>query len=331
MQTAIDLGAKHGKVQYDGISSSTISNRIGQIAKVVRDRVKQEFSSVRFISSTLDHWTCSVNKLKYLAMNVIYYNKSNIINRNLMLKEVESKLSRETRSTFDDQIFLYQIEKKVVYVVTDNANDMKAAFANSSIIWFGCAVHQLQLVLKHSLNDLTDSSDVKRQIQLVRDLIGYVNHANKQNLFQIKLKQEVATRFDSVYLMINLLVDNKNILPSINDEEIRIYLKKIDIDLICKIKLVLQLFYDVRIKLSCSTSPTLNLVYPLKQRLIHKLSENKENDDSRLKRFKTKLIKHLEEDLVVNDYHLAATFLTPRFKSSQKLFSAEKKIKLYAF
>lgn len=156
-----------------------------------------------------------------------------------MLEEVYSKLSLATRKSFDEQVSAYQIESKVHYVVTDNAKNMKAAFANSSFIWFGCSVHQIQLVLKHTMDNPNDNSDVKRQIQLVRELIGYVNHANKQHLFDIRLEREVATRFDSLYIMLNSLIKNKDILAAIDDEEVKKHLNKIDFDLINKIKTVL--------------------------------------------------------------------------------------------
>lgn len=75
MLAGIDLGAKHQRLEYEGMSPSAVSNRIGQIEVKVRDRIRMELVTVGIVSCTLDHWTCSVNKIKYLAMNIIYAEK----------------------------------------------------------------------------------------------------------------------------------------------------------------------------------------------------------------------------------------------------------------
>lgn len=88
-------------------------------------------------------------------------------------------------------------------------------------VYLSIRFSMLLIWAKHSFNCLNENSDIKKQLTVIRSLIGHVNHSNKQHFFSTSLKQETMTRFDSLYLMLNSIVQNEDIFSSIKDAELK--------------------------------------------------------------------------------------------------------------
>lgn len=191
---------------------------------------------------------------KFLEIMIEYLNDNNINTNLLNLVEVEDKRSVTTRAFFDDSINEFGIDSKIIFVATDNAADVKAAFNDQIYVWLGCSAHQLQLVLKHTIDDIKKDEDkygdIIELINSVRSLVTFVNHSKKQNLFDTTLKQESNVRFDSLYLMLHSVQKNSDAISKIKDASVLSHLNEIDFDLLLKITSVPKLFYDRRIEIS---------------------------------------------------------------------------------
>lgn len=103
----------------------------------------------------------------------------------------------------------WEIEKeRIVACVTDNAKNMM----NAVDLFLGpgkhasCFAHSLNLVVKKAIKDC---DDVAKMIQSVKDIVTFFHHSAKAttvlNELQqnpLKLIQDVPTRWNSTYLMI---------------------------------------------------------------------------------------------------------------------------------
>ena len=116
-------------------------------------------------------------------------------------------LSVELKDTFTE----YGISNKVSVGVTDNANNVKAAVALiDDVGQMGCFAHTLNVAVKHAVED---DQRTKCLVKKVKDIVHYFNastvalnelkerHEIEGSKF-VKLKQEVETRWNSKYLML---------------------------------------------------------------------------------------------------------------------------------
>ncbi|RWS18183.1 uncharacterized protein B4U80_14669, partial [Leptotrombidium deliense] len=133
------------------------------------------------------------------------------------------------------------------------------------------------------------------------------------------LKQSIEVRWDSTLEMVQSV--NKNIASiktlECNDKqrkEIENYLQQINESLLKKIEEILSPFKLIRQTLCEEKSPTFHLVLPSKYKLIEQCSSSL-RDDLIIRTFKEKLCKNISHYFIISDYHICASFLTPRFKS----------------
>ena len=82
---------------------------------------------------------------------------------------------------------------------------------------------------------------------------------------------------------------------------------------------------DLRLKLCSETMPTLLHVFPEKEKLKIDIKNFKTNF-RQLDTLKTKMIEAIDSYLVITDYHIIATFLTPIYRKL-KMFSNVNEIK----
>ncbi|KAJ8884946.1 hypothetical protein PR048_011142 [Dryococelus australis] len=125
-----------------------------------------------------------------------------------LIATLEPKYVLPSRKQFPAKIIpeLYRKECSVkVFLVTDNARNISAAFHEKPVTHLTCAAHTLQLVI----NDAVRENNVEPVLKKCKVLVGHYRHSTsareqlqackvRLNLRTHKLKQMVETRWNSV-------------------------------------------------------------------------------------------------------------------------------------
>lgn len=121
----------------------------------------------------------------------------------------------------------WQLESKTHVVVRDNAANMAKGMDEANIPSLGCYAHTTQLCVQSPLT--SKKEDVKYMVQLLaqcRSLVGHFSHSvlakekfrvvqdSMQGIPRHKLIQDVATRWNSTYYMVERLVEQEEVITS---------------------------------------------------------------------------------------------------------------------
>lgn len=174
------------------------------------------------------------------------------------MREVKAKSAVATKSDTDSILEEYKIKEKTLIYTTDNCPSMVKAFKDDQ--WYGCFLHVISLVQKHAF-----ASDklviINRLFTKARRLVEFVNKSGKKKLFKPKLKQEVPTRFESFYRLINSIKENQETFDNLKESEKIIYYKKLNMSLLNYILKIVEVFEEARLRLGVINKSSFHLVY----------------------------------------------------------------------
>ena len=213
-------------------------------------------------------------------------------------------------------------------MLRDNAFNMAAAFTDDSgLPSAGCLSHSLQLVIK---SDLFGLPSVENLIEKVKKIVSFANHSDKfylelrkqQRLYmeegakELNLIQDVATRWNSTFYMLNRFLKLKTALISsmANSDDVKVEMRNDDWKLLTKVVTVLKYFEEATTRLS-NKSASISLTIPIVTIIIKQLDTLK--DDVGVKTLKRDLQQAMEarfNGIEEEDKYILSTFLDPRFK-----------------
>lgn len=308
---------------------------IPELYDVVSQKVKDILEAADHISCTTDMWSSLAND-DFLSLTC-HFISPDFEKISVCVEVVPFSYTGHTGQNICDFITQYLgdwgITSKVHLIVRDNAANMVRACELLQIPSVGCAAHTLQLVIKESLLNHKNVSDVCSK---VRRVVGHFRHsisANKRlTEFQEankmpchKLKHDEPTRWDSTYIMLERFLEQRRAISYLGpDLNLNVELTNADWELVGEIVKLLKFFFMSTQTIS-NENTSISEVIPLVNGLTKHLSTCKPGN--KLKSVYTDMVRNLNTryaDMEKNVHYSLNTLLDPRFK--QFVFSSEEDV-----
>ncbi|XP_022165454.1 zinc finger BED domain-containing protein 1-like [Myzus persicae] len=316
---------------------------IPRIFSTVQSKVEALLNEARHVAITTDIWT-SMNTDSYLTMTVHFLSQTQLKTLVLCTKKLDcNHTGANICEIMREELNKWNIFEKVVAVVTDGGANIKSAVRHMGLSHLPCTAHKLNLIVQKALelsdneeigpDDNTDESDLKKIFKKCRNIVGFFKRSEVGNRMLVekqkqlgnetvlKLKQDVRTRWNSTFLMLERLIKLKEPLTivmmtlkgaptNLSSEEWNIIEDMIPL---------LRPFDKLTVELSAEHYPMISMVIPLIRGLQSSLASKNPNTQlgifikNRLMENTTKRFDSLEEQTLTPHFS-RATLLDPRCK-----------------
>ena len=203
----------------------------------------------------------------------------------------ESHSAANTRAFVDDKLSEYGLKLDASkYVVTDNEPKIQAAF-RENCCRVGCSVHYLNKQLFHAFesSEIHPRKNVVEKVQCdlaqgafnsIKKIVSSVRRSHKQQQLSHPLQTYSVTRFNGSFFMMNTFLRVYDEIPNIlvHSKLINDF-QSVDKQVLQDICIFLESFQETIESLSEDERPTLHRVAPLRQHLLNKCYDTK--DDSK--------------------------------------------------
>jgi len=162
IQTAIDLGAKHGRIEAKNLipDSTTISRCIDKTAKEIRshlgEKLREKIRIGRGCAMTTDMWSEDFSKIKYLTVTLHEFDDNWNLNSQVLFtskfpeeSETAENIKNHLVAEFHSLGLSVDDIKKVVFV-SDGGSNIVKALALLGVVRLYCAAHCLNVVHKRT-------------------------------------------------------------------------------------------------------------------------------------------------------------------------------------
>lgn len=198
-------------------SRKTIKNLLnGEIFDKTFNKLMEILSEVKYVSLTTDLWTSSANTESYctITCHFIYKDK----NESAVLDTSELQ-GRHTAQNIKEHITevsaRFNILRKVICIVTDNAASEKLACSLLQITHLPCFAHTLNLVVTDSINEVIEFKDI---VSKVGEILTFFKRSNvamnilreeqkKRCVPELKLLKDIVTRWNSILIMLQRILE----------------------------------------------------------------------------------------------------------------------------
>ena len=313
--------------RFDLATDNYYRNQLDPTYKKIKSKVKaviEEDKPMTFALTT-DIWSSFHHS--YLGINLHYLKNFRRVKFNVSCHCFDVRHTGvNIKDSFNEKIQEWGFENKISMVLRDNASNMKSAFENY-LPSVGCLSHTLQLVIKDKIFKM---DSIENLIKKCRTLNTYASmsilfytelyHQEKIQMdltTEIRLQQDVPTRWNSSYIMMNKMVYLKQaLIPTIAKfPDIKVEFSNKEWELMEKVVKSLEPFAEATLKLS-KDDACISQVIPFIATIMVKLQVNKSNDHGVIMH-KRELIEGMNErfSLIEHEEEYAyATILDPRYK-----------------
>ncbi|KAI1299967.1 Transposable element Hobo transposase [Halotydeus destructor] len=313
----LKIGAKLPGIPAERVvpCSMTVERHVEALHLTEQTRLQDLLVVIEGLAIMVDHWVHDQSKTSYLTISIQCTREGRLLNRVLATLDVMGKTAEQNLAPIQNVLRAYGLISKPTVYVSDNASSMKKAFKN--LHWTGCTAHQLNLVQKHAF-DLKSDERLEDVLRLMDTCKSMVEHSKRTGLFsQLKktLKQSIEVRWDSRYLMLKSINENREGLTSLatGSEQLAQLLVSLDWRLLQAVEDLLEPFWTWRNMLCSENVPTAHLPVLCRAALRSHLLETN-SDQLALRTLKARLRLQLEERFIVTDIHLSATLLIPKYR-----------------
>ncbi|KAL7644869.1 UNVERIFIED_CONTAM: hypothetical protein RMT77_004686 [Armadillidium vulgare] len=317
---------------YDLPSRKTLSqNLLPSLYHATSDRLTTKLGLAKAICITCDCWT-SINNNSFYAVTVHYFDGETKLNSNL-LECSDFSVNHSAINIADwlnAKLNKWNIRNKIVAAVTDNSANIKLAIETLNIPHIACYAHALNLIVHDSIkvNINTVVTKIKTIVQYFRSNTALAKLQEIQkgmNKPTLKLKQDIPTRWNSIFDMLNRALSNKEAIMS---TLALLQCKGIDsldarewkiIEMTVK---VLSIFEEITREISSEKTVSLSKTYVLSRTLVKHVSQmlsTKEPLHDEVIGLLNSLLDGLKERFGDSEYTeiiSQSIFLDPRFKKT---------------
>ncbi|XP_053181398.1 zinc finger BED domain-containing protein 4-like [Scomber japonicus] len=196
-----------------------------ELYSVVYSHVEKLIADATSISFTTDIWSSSVCQVSMLSLTAQWLDKDFVLKKSVLHSQEcrGSHTAEAIASAFEGMFETWTIPKENVHVVVrDNARNMAKATSEFGVPSLPCMAHTLQLAVNGgalSQRSIADALAVGRRV------VGHFKHSplacsrfediqKELNMPVKKLQQDVSTRWNSTYYMMQSLVEQKRVLSA---------------------------------------------------------------------------------------------------------------------
>ena len=292
----------------------------------VTTHVKMLLQEATWISFTADGWSNPTKSCSLLSFTGHFIHDA--VRRKVILNAMVLEQDHDGQylaSKLREAITTWEIADKIHVGIRDNAANMKLAMKLAGVTDIGCMAHTLQLVLHDAL--LTQTS-VEIVVKKARKIVGHFKHSEQacRHLLEHQqtvkspehsLLQDVETRWNSTYLMLERLLEQRNAINLYSVQRGGIdSLSVSEWALSERVVKILKPFYAATLEIS-SDDASISILIPMVSNLINTLKTTAA--DQGLKQMKAALrdsICRRFSDMKSSEPAIAATLLDPRFKDT---------------
>lgn len=301
LQTVLRIALQNQS--YNLPSRRTIDTVIGQMYNEKLTEHKKAIESIHSIALATDFWTSNNNE-SYCGITGHWIDsdwKLTSVALGCLLVD-ERHTAENVASFYEEFAATWNITDKICCIVTDNARNMVAAIGQTDYSHIPCIAHCLQLSILAGLK-AADSSPL---VAKCRHLVGHFKHSSantselksshssvsspKDDVIFHKLQQDVATRWNSTYMMLARLLEVKGAIMQYHIDHPKNYsgpkLTESDWDKMAKYTSVLGSLADATEYVGSEQYATCSAVLPLEAFLRRLLMVN-DDDPGYIARFKT--------------------------------------------
>ncbi|XP_028153494.2 E3 SUMO-protein ligase ZBED1-like [Diabrotica virgifera virgifera] len=302
------------------------------------EKLKGLLSTASSVSITTDGWTAQHSQTSYLAYTVHFITKDWTLYSTLLKCHQfdDSKTAQHLKDDLYSVVNEWDILEKVFSVTSDNASNIKAAIKLTEWGHIGCFAHTINLIVQSGL-EISDVSPLRKKVKAI---VEYFHRSTKANTKfkamqgqmnegqrSLKLKNDVATRWNSTYFMIERFLKVREPLTA------TIGILQIPVELLTESEwvalkemcCVLKPFEQLTTEMSAEQNVTLSKVIVIVKGLlsaVHKIEQSTTSDKIK------NLIYHYEKEIGTrfgsaesNTLMARCAFLDPRFKT--KVFDSD--------
>jgi hypothetical protein len=310
-----------------------------------KEKFSIQLGKAHYVALTTDAWT-SRSTEGYMAVTVHFIHEFKMHSRVISTKKIEERHPAETLKRLLLEVAEeWKIKEKVVAVVTDNASNIKKAVNDAAKElksgWrhVSCFAHTLNLVVRAAIDEAPGFNPL---LSKCRDVVNYFHRsviaADKLRSNQLcngqvvskKLKADVATRWNSLLLMVKSLLDVKDAVSSSLAMlgKLELLFTEDEWESLRIIIVLLRPFDEVTVEVSAEKYPSISKVLPLTKILIRHLNSisSETCDTPAAEQLRLRLICHMKDRLQGLEQVkpiAVATYLDPRFRKAYGYISQD--------